>query len=78
MKDGPNPEGGKKFIDWAMSKSTQEKLAMDIGRRSVRIDVAGPAGTPSLADLTLVDVKPLSDFGGADAVLAEWRKAIGE
>lgn len=78
VKGGPNPEGGKKFIDWAMSKSTQEKLAMDIGRRSVRVDVAGPAGTPNLADLTLVDVKPLSDFGGADAVLAEWRKAIGE
>ncbi|MBK8086478.1 MAG: extracellular solute-binding protein [Devosia sp.] len=78
VKGAPNPEGGKTFIDWAMSKSTQEKLAMDIGRRSVRTDVAGPAGTPNLADLTLVEVKPLSDFGGADAVLAEWRKAIGE
>ncbi|MHA6728704.1 extracellular solute-binding protein [Devosia sp. A369] len=78
VKGGPNPEGGKAFIDWAMSKSTQEKLAMDIGRRSVRLDVAGPAGTPNLADLTLVDVKPLSDFGGAEAVLAKWRTAIGE
>jgi iron(III) transport system substrate-binding protein len=78
VKGGPNPDGGKKFIDWAMSKSTQEKLAMDIGRRSVRIDVAGPAGTPNLTDLTLVNVKPLSDFGGSDAVLAKWREAIGE
>jgi iron(III) transport system substrate-binding protein len=78
IKGGPNPDGGKKFIDWAMSKSTQEKLSQDIGRRSVRTDVAGPAGTPNLADLTLINVKPLSDFGGADAVLAEWRKAIGE
>ena len=33
VKGSPNPEGGKAFIDWAMSKSTQEKLAMDIGRR---------------------------------------------
>ena len=78
VKGGPNPEGGKAFIDWAMSKSTQERLATDIGRRSVRLDVAGPAGTPNLADLTLVDVKPLSDFGGAEAVLAQWRTAIGE
>ncbi len=78
VKGGPNPEGGKKFIDWAMSKSTQEKLAQDIGRRSVRTDVAGPANTPNLADLTLVNVKPLSDFGGSDAVLAKWRTAIGE
>lgn len=78
VKGGPNPEGGKKFIDWAMSKSTQEKLAMDIGRRSVRTDVAGPAGTPNLAEMALVNVKPLGDFGGADAVLAKWREAIGE
>jgi iron(III) transport system substrate-binding protein len=78
VKNGPNPEGGKRFIDWAMSKSTQEKLAMDIGRRSVRTDVAGPAGTPNLADMKLVDVKPLADFGGSEAVLAKWREAIGE
>lgn len=78
VKGSPNPDGGKKFIDWAMSKSTQEKLAMDIGRRSVRTDVAGPAGTPNLGDLTLVDVKPLSAFGGSEAVLAKWREAIGE
>lgn len=78
VKGGPNPDGGKAFIDWAMSKSTQEKLAMDIGRRSVRTDVAGPTGTPSLADLTLVEVKPLADFGGAEEVLAKWRTAIGE
>ncbi|CDP52052.1 extracellular solute-binding protein [Paradevosia shaoguanensis] len=78
VKGGPNPEGGKKFIDWAMSKSTQEKLAMDIGRRSVRTDVAGPAGTPNLSDLQLIKVKPLADFGGVDEVLAKWRTAIGE
>lgn len=78
VKGGPNPEGGKKFIDWALSKATQEKLAMDIGRRSVRTDVAGPAGTPNLSDLKLVEVKPLGDFGGAEAVLAQWRAAIGE
>lgn len=78
VKGSPNPQGGKAFIDWAMSKSTQETLAMDIGRRSVRLDVAGPAGTPNLAELTLVNVKSLSDLGGAEAVLAEWRTAIGE
>src|SRR5690606_22508807 len=68
VKGGPNPEGGKAFIDWAMSKSTQERLAQDIGRRSVRLDVEGPAGTPNLASMTLVNVKPLADFGGAEAV----------
>lgn len=78
VKGAPNPEGGKKFIDWAMSKSTQERLARDIGRRSVRVDVAGPANTPNLADINVLTIKPLGDFGGTDAVLAKWREAIGE
>ena len=78
VKGGPNPEGAKKFIDWALSKSTQETLAIEIGRRSVRLDVAGPAGTPPLAELKLLDVKPLAEFGGAEPVLAQWRTAIGE
>lgn len=78
VKGGPNPAGGKVFIDWALSKTTQETLANDIGRRSVRLDVAGPAGTPNLADLTLVSVKPISDFGTVEEVLAKWRTAIGE
>jgi len=78
VKGGPNPEGGKKFIDWAMSKATQDKLAMDIGRRSVRTDVAGPEGTPNLSDLKLISVKPLADFGGVEEVLSKWRTAIGE
>lgn len=78
VKGGPNPEGGKAFIDWAMSKSTQERLAQQIGRRSVRLDVAGPPGTPDLADLNILDVKDLADLGGAEAVLAEWRAVIGE
>lgn len=78
VKGGPNPEGGKAFIDWAMSKSTQEVLANDIGRRSVRTDVAPPPGTPNLADVNVISIKPLSELGGAEAVLGQWRTAIGE
>lgn len=78
VKGGPNTDGGKKFIDWAMSKSTQDTLATKIGRRSVRTDAATPAGTPPLADLNVIRPKPLADFGGSEAVLAKWRTAIGE
>ncbi len=78
VKGGPNTDNGRVFIDWAMSKATQERLVQDIGRRSVRTDVSGPQGTPALTELKLVKVKPLQDFGGADAVLAKWRQAIGE
>lgn len=78
IKGGPNPEGGKKFIDWALSKATQETLVKEIGRRSVRTDVSGPAGLPDLADLNVVQIKSLADLGGTDAILAKWRTATGQ
>lgn len=78
IKGGPNSEGGKKFIDWALSKSTQDTLAAKIGRRSVRTDASNPAGTPALTDVNVIKPKPLADFGGTEAVLAKWRTAIGE
>lgn len=78
VRGGPNPEGGKAFIDWALSKSTQELLANEIGRRSVRTDVAPPPGTPNLSDVNIVRPKPLIDLGGAEGVLGLWRVAIGE
>ncbi|WP_323014872.1 extracellular solute-binding protein [Devosia sp.] len=78
VRGGPNPDNGKIFIDWALSKSTQELLANEIGRRSVRTDVAPPPGTPNLSDANVVKPKPLIDFGGAEGVLALWRVAIGE
>lgn len=77
VKGGPNPEGGKKFIDWALSKSTQDVLVKEIGRRSVRTDVASPADMPALNTLNLIKVRPLSDFGGFEAVLKKWREVTG-
>jgi iron(III) transport system substrate-binding protein len=78
VKGGPNPEGGKKFIDWALSKSTQETLVKEIGRRSVRTDVDGPSGLPNLSTLKLVQLKSIADLGGAEAILAKWRAATGQ
>jgi iron(III) transport system substrate-binding protein len=78
IKGGPNPEGGKKFIDWALSKATQETLVEEIGRRSVRTDVSGPAGLPDLADLNVIQIKSLGDLGGTEAILEKWRAATGQ
>lgn len=77
VKNGPNPEGGKAFIDWAMSASTQEILTQEIGRRSVRLDMAGPPGTPNLSELNTMTPLPLSEFGGVEAVLAKWQEVTG-
>jgi len=77
VKNGPNPDGAKVFIDWVMSASTQTILTTDIGRRSVRLDMAGPPGTPNLSDLNTMTPLPLSEFGGVEAVLAKWQEVTG-
>jgi iron(III) transport system substrate-binding protein len=78
VKGGPNPEGGKEFIDWALSKSTQETLVKQIGRRSVRTDVEGPGGVPNLSTLKLVKLKSIAELGGTEALLKNWRAATGQ
>lgn len=78
VKGGPNPDGGKKFLDWALSKSTQELLVQEAGRRSVRTDVASPAGLPAIADLKIVTLKSLADLGGTETLLKKWREATGQ
>jgi iron(III) transport system substrate-binding protein len=54
VKGAPRAESGKKFIDWALSKSTQEVLVQKIGRRSVRTDVAANPALPPLSEIKLV------------------------
>lgn len=78
IKGGPNTEAGKTFIDWALSKETQELLVSEIGRRSVRTDVSGPEGLPDLTSLNVVQIKSLGDLGGTDAILEKWRAATGQ
>ncbi|MBW6424865.1 extracellular solute-binding protein [Rhizobium sp. XQZ8] len=78
VKGGPNTEGAKKFVDWALSKATQETLVKEIGRRSVRTDVKGPADLPNLTDLKIVKAKTIAELGGQEALLAKWRAATGQ
>jgi iron(III) transport system substrate-binding protein len=78
VKGAPNAENGKKFIDWALSKKTQELLVKEAGRRSVRPDVAGPGDVTPLGDLKLIELKSVEELGGTQAVLEKWRKAVGQ
>jgi len=78
VKGAPNAENGKKFIDWALSKKTQELLVKEAGRRSVRTDVAGPGDLPPLGSLKLVELKSVEELGGTQAILEKWRKAVGQ
>jgi len=78
VKGAPNAENGKKFIDWALSKKTQELLVKEAGRRSVRTDVPGPGDVPPLTSLKLVELKSIDELGGTQAILDKWRKAVGQ
>ncbi|PKL09831.1 MAG: ABC transporter substrate-binding protein [Spirochaetae bacterium HGW-Spirochaetae-7] len=54
IKGAPNPEAGKIFIDWCLSKPTQEYLVGAMFRRSVRIDCKDPEGLPALKDIVTI------------------------
>jgi iron(III) transport system substrate-binding protein len=78
IKGGPNPGPARKFIDWAVSKTTQEALVDVVGRRSVRVDVGAPKNVAPLSELTLVKLKSIEELGGAKALVENWRKATGQ
>ena len=78
VKGGPNSENGKRFIEWALSKKTQEELVKEAGRRSVRKDVAAPGGVTPLADLTLIKLKSIDELGGTKKMIEKWRETTGQ
>lgn len=53
VKDGPNPEAGKAFVDFVLSKEVQEFLVDAMQRRSIRTDVAQPEGLPGLDEIAI-------------------------
>ena len=77
LKGAPNPEPAKRFIDWALSKKTQEALVKEAGRRSVRKDVAAPGDVKPLSELTLVKLKSVEELGGTKTLIEKWRQVTG-
>lgn len=53
VKNGPNAENARRFLDFALSKPAQEFFTTKIGRRSVRTDVAPPSGLPPLSEISI-------------------------
>jgi iron(III) transport system substrate-binding protein len=61
VKGAPHPDAGKFFIDWCLSKSTQDFLVAKMFRRPVRVDGANPPGLPALSKVKTLPY----DFGDA-------------
>ena len=69
-------DNAKKFIDFALSKETQEIMAKQLSRRSIRNDVEAPEGLPPLSEIKQVDY----DFKWAseqkEANLNKWKNIV--
>lgn len=74
VKGAPNPESGKFFIDWLLSKPVQEFLVEKIGRRSVRSDVAA-TGLKPINDIKLINYDMKIVATNRNAWIATWKKA---
>jgi iron(III) transport system substrate-binding protein len=61
VKGAPHPDAAKVFIDWCLSKATQDFLVQQMFRRPVRLDGTAPAGLPLLSKIKTIPY----DFGMA-------------
>ncbi len=76
IRGAKNMENAKKFIDFALSKETQEIMANELQRRSIRNDVEAPEGLPALSDIKLVDYDFEWASNDKDANLGRWKDII--
>ncbi len=57
IKNAPNPEGGKKLIDYLLSHEVEQNLAESRARQiPIRPDVPRPEGVPDLTKIKTMDV----------------------
>lgn len=71
IKNCPEPENAKIFMDFLLSKECQQIMSDQFGRRTVRKDVAQPSGLPTLEEINCIDY----DFawaGNKADVVARW------
>ncbi len=54
IKNGPNPDNAKLFMDWVTTKEAYEIVVKVRFRRTVRPDVVAPEGLPPLNDIPLI------------------------
>lgn len=76
IKDAKNMENAKIFVDFVLSKETQEIMSNELSRRSIRKDASAPEGLEALSTIKLVDY----DFDWAandkEAILKQWKDIV--
>lgn len=76
IKGAKNMDNAKKFVDFVLSKETQEIMSDKLSRRSIRNDAKAPEGLEALSTIKLIDY----DFNWAaeqkDANLKAWKDIV--
>jgi len=78
VKGAPHPSAAKTFIDWALSKSTQEFLVEKMGRRPVRVDVKAKGELPPLSEIKTVPYDFAWAAGNKDEFVKKWTELVME
>ncbi len=78
VKDGPNSDAAKVFIDWALSKETQDFLVEQTGRRPVRSDSAISPDLPPMADVKTVPYDFAWSASNKKGFVAKWTEIVQE
>lgn len=74
VKGAPRAAAGKVFIDWCLSKPTQDFLVSQMFRRPVRIDGANPPGLPALSKIKTIPYDFTMAAGYKSAYLKEFNR----
>jgi len=72
IRDGPNPDGAKKFVDWMLGKKAQQMHSDLQFQPSPRSDVILPPGAIPLAELDLVEYDFIWAAENRDRIIEEW------
>lgn len=78
VRGAPHEAVAKEFIDWALSRSTQDFLVETMGRRAVRTDGALPGALPDLADINTVPYDFAWSAGNKDNFVETWTQMVQE
>lgn len=74
LKNAPNPDGGKRFIDWVLSQRPMEMITRVNFEGPVRPDVPLPRGATPTREIDLVDYDLKFAAANRERILREWAR----
>ncbi|WP_054954870.1 ABC transporter substrate-binding protein [Paenibacillus dakarensis] len=77
IKNGGNTDNAKKFIDWLLTKETQDMSTQMSSRYSVRTDVSPPEGLPAMDALKLVEYDRVKAAEMKEGVIKKFEEFSG-